>query len=413
MTRILAAAAFALALAGAARADMPTAAVPEAVGLSSERLGRITSVFEAEIASGALPGAQVLIQRQGRLAYAETFGVRDPEVGDALADDAIYRIYSMTKPIVSVGLMMLVEEGKVQIGDPVSKWIPALGGLQVANAPRPDAGDDEVELVAAKRDITVQDLLRHTSGLTYGVFGDSWVKRKYKAAGIHLKDRNTGAMTAALGELALMYQPGEVWHYSRSTDVIGYLIEVVSGQSLGDYLAERIFAPLGMVDSGFYVPADQLHRVVEPQAVPGTDEKPAYLDPAVDPVYESGGGGLFSTAHDYLRFTTMMLNGGELDGVRLLGPRTVDLMTSNHLAADMPTWHPGYGFGLGFSVRTHSGLSSWPGVPGEYWWAGYAGTLFWVDPAAEMIVIYMSQQTYNRRHYRTMLRDLVNQAIID
>ncbi len=189
MTRIFAAAAFALALATAAHADMPPSALPEAVGLSSERLARITSVFEAEIASGALPGVQVLIQRQGRLAYAETFGVRDPEVGDALAADAIYRIYSMTKPIVSVGLMMLVEEGKVQIGDPVSKWIPELGGLQVASAPRPDAGD--AELVAAKRDITVQDLLRHTSGLTYGVFGDSWVKRKYKAASIHLKTQRT------------------------------------------------------------------------------------------------------------------------------------------------------------------------------------------------------------------------------
>ena len=191
MTRIFAAAAFALALATAAHADMPPSALPEAVGLSSERLARITSVFEAEIASGALPGVQVLIQRQGRLAYAETFGVRDPEVGDALAADAIYRIYSMTKPIVSVGLMMLVEEGRVQIGDPVSKWIPELGDLQVANAPRPDAGDSEVELVAAKRDITVQDLLRHTSGLTYGVFGDSWVKRKYKAASIHLKTQRT------------------------------------------------------------------------------------------------------------------------------------------------------------------------------------------------------------------------------
>jgi CubicO group peptidase (beta-lactamase class C family) len=401
----------ALVLGGQAWAQFPDAAVPESVGLSSERLAKLSAVMQSEIDQGNLPGVSVMIQRRGKIAYFETFGVQNPDTGAAMPKDGIFRIYSMTKPIVSVGLMMLAEEGKLAITDPVSNWIPELGGLQVAIETNEDPSG--AVLVDAKRDLTVQDLLRHTSGLTYGVFGKSWVKSKYLEAGIHKKDRSTGEMTKLLGTLPLMWQPGEVWEYSRSTDVLGHLIEVISGQSLGDYLAEKIYAPLGMTDTGFYVPASEIGRVVEPQIDPSTGKKPAYLDPKVDPTYESGGGGLFSTTHDYSRFTRMMLGGGELDGARLLGRKTVELMTSNHLAPGIRTWHAGYGFGLGFAVRTEQGQAGWPGSVGEYWWAGYGGTLFWVDPAEELIVIYMSQQTHNRRVYRRKLRYLVSQAIID
>jgi CubicO group peptidase (beta-lactamase class C family) len=317
----------------------------------------------------------------------------------------------MTKPFVSVAVMMLVEEGKLQISDPVSNWIPELGGLEVA------VEDAEAEggatLVPAKRDMTVHDLLRHTSGLTYGVFGDSWVKRAYKQAGINKKDQTTAEMTAKLGELPLMYQPGEVWEYSRSTDVLGTLVEVISGQPLDDFLKARIFDPLGMTDTGFYIPPGELNRAAQPQLDPSTGKKPDYIDVAVDPVFLSGGGGLVSTTHDYLRFARMMLGGGALEGVRLLGRQTVEFMTANHLSPGMRMWFPGYGFGLGFAVRTDRGLAGWSASPGEYWWAGYAGTLFWIDPAEDMIVLYMTQQTAMRQHYRELIRNLVNQAIID
>ncbi|MFP6757995.1 MAG: serine hydrolase [Alphaproteobacteria bacterium] len=411
MIKRLAAFVAALMLANGAWAQFPDTAVPESVGLSSEGLAKLGAVLQAEIDSGALPGVSVMIQRRGRIAYFETFGVQNPDTGAAMPKDGIFRIYSMTKPIVSVGLMMLAEDGKLSITDAVAKWIPELGGLKVAVETA--QGPTGATLVAAKRDITVQDLLRHTSGLTYGVFGKSWVKSKYLAAGIHHKDRSTAAMTKVLGTLPLMHQPGEVWEYSRSTDVLGRLIEVITGQSLGDYLEDRIYQPLGMTDTGFFVPPSELGRVVEPQIDPSTGKKPNYLDPATDPIYESGGGGLFSTTHDYSRFTRMMLNGGELDGVRLLGRKTVALMTANHLAPGIKTWHPGYGFGLGFSVRIEQGQAGWPGSVGEYWWAGYGGTLFWVDPAEELIVIYMSQKTHKRRYYRRMMRYLVSQAIID
>lgn len=401
----------ALVFANAAWGQFPETAVPESVGLSSERLAKLSAVLQGEIDSGALPGVQMMIQRRGKIAYSESFGVQDPDTGVAMPKDGIFRIYSMTKPIVSVGVMMLAEEGKLSITDAVSIWIPELGGLEVAVETSEDPSG--AVMVPAKRDMTVQDLLRHTSGLTYGVFGKSWVKTQYLDAGIQRKDRSHGAMSKALGALPLMHQPGEVWEYSRSVDVLGYLIEVISGQALDDYLAERIYKPLGMTDTGFFVTRRNLSRVVEPQIDPTTGKKPSYLDPAIDPVYQSGGGGLFSTVHDYSRFTRMMLNGGELDGVRILGRKTVALMTANHLAPGIKTWHPGYGFGLGFSVRTEQGQAGWPGSVGEYWWAGYGGTLFWVDPTEELIVIYMSQQTHKRRYYRRKMRYLVSQAIID
>jgi CubicO group peptidase (beta-lactamase class C family) len=400
-----------LLVAGTAFAEFPPSAVPECVGLSSERLARIGEKLQADIDEGLLPGALVLVYRRGRIAYFETFGVQDPDTGVPMAKDSIFRIYSMTKPIVSVAVMMLVEEGKIAISEPVSNWIPELGGLEVAiEDPEAEGG---ATLVPAKRDMTVQDLLRHTSGLTYGVFGDSWVKRRYKEAGIQQKDQTTAEMTAKLGELPLMYQPGEVWEYSRSTDVLGTLVEVVSGQPLDDFLKERILDPLGMTDTGFYIPPGELHRAAQPQVDPATGKKPDYIDVAVDPVYLSGGGGLVSTTHDYLRFTRMMLGGGSLDGIRLLGRQTVEFMTANHLAPGMPMWFPGYGFGLGFAVRTERGLAAWPSSPGEYWWAGYAGTLFWIDPAEDMIVLYMTQQTAMRQHYREVIRNLAGQAIID
>ena len=397
-----------LGLAGAAVADFPPTAVPEAVGLSNERLARIGAKLEADIAAGLLPGALVLVQRRGRLAYFETFGVQDPDTGAPMVKDSIFRIYSMTKPIVSVAVMMLAEEGALTLADPISKTIPALSGLQVA-----EGDGDPPALVASKRDMTIQDLLRHTSGLTYGIFGDSWVKRQYKAAGISRKDQTAAAMTAALAALPLVAHPGEHWEYGRSTDVLGHLVAVISGQALDDFLDERILAPLAMTDSGFFIAAGDLHRAAQPQIDPATGSKPVYFDVAVDPVFLSGGGGMVSTAHDYLRFANMLLGGGAVDGVRLLGRKTVELMTADHLPPGVTTPFSGYGFGLGFAVRTARGLAGVPSSIGEYSWAGYAGTYFWVDPAEQMIVITMSRQTARRRHYRRLIRNLVNQAIID
>ena len=379
-----------------------TPVAPESVGLSSERLALIGTTLQAGIDADEIPGAVVLVARRGGVAYYEAFGYRDKAAGDAMRKDAIFRIYSMTKPIVSVAAMTLHEEAKLYLSQPISVHLPAFKGMRVGPHFEP-----------AARAITVQDLLRHTSGLTYAFIGSGAIKDLYKQAGMaeFELDMSITEYAERMAELPLLYQPGTVWDYGRSTDVLGALIEAVSGTTLDAYMRERVLVPLGMSDSGFWVPESERHRVAEPLS-------DTLIDITAPPAMLAGGHGIVSTVMDYARFCQMMLEEGSLDGVRVLGPETVAYMTADHLgdiSRDGTVYlpGPGYGFGLGFAVRTHAGRSRWPGSVGEYFWGGYAGTYFWIDPTKEMIVVYMMQSVKQRAHYRMTLRNLVNQAIMD
>jgi CubicO group peptidase (beta-lactamase class C family) len=387
-------------------------AVPEDVGLSTAGLARLGSVMRGEIERGRVPGAVALVARRGRLAYFESYGRRDPRSPDPMARDSIFRIYSMTKPIVSVAAMMLWEEGRFLLSDPIEKYLPELGRRQVAVV-----RGAEIELVDAERPITIQDLLRHTSGLTYEFRGGGPVHKMYTAERIYSRNQSNADQVTALAKLPLLHQPGTKWEYSRSTDVLGRLIEVLSGLTLGEYLQRHIFAPLGMVDTAFYVPAPGHGRLAEAFAKdPDTGAGVQLINVHDAPKFESGGGGLVSTAGDYARFLQMLLNGGRLDGVRFLSRKTLELMTADHLgpitgAPDLLL--PGYGFGLGFAVRLQPGIAHVPGSVGQYFWGGLAGTTFWVDPAEALFAIMLIQGPGQRDYFRNLFRDLVYAAFDD
>jgi len=387
---------------------LPRVKTPETVGLSSERLARVRAVTLGHIETGHVPGAVILVARQGKIAYFESLGFRDRAAGAPMTTDALFRLYSMTKPITSVAVMMLVEEGRLQISDPVSQYLPELAKRKVGVEKTDAAGQKTLELVDAAREITVQDLLRHTSGFTYGSRGESLVHRAYRDAKVGSRDDSNAELVAKLGRLPLLYQPGTRWEYGVSTDVLGRLVEVVSGKTLGAFFAERIFRPLGMTDTAFWVPAEKLRRAAEPWQRPDGPPMTVRFQVGVQARYESGGGGLVGSTLDYLRFSTMLLNGGELNGVRLLGRKTVEFMTADHLGA-IPIAAPGLGFGLGVQVRRETGIATLPGTAGEYGWAGNGGTLFWVDPRERMIVLYMVQvsdfdRTMLRNQFRTMMQ---------
>ena len=387
-------------------------ATPEDVGLSTAGLARLGSVMRGEIERGRVPGAVALVARRGRLAYFESYGRRDPRSPDPMARDSIFRIYSMTKPIVSVAVMMLWEQGRFLLSDPIEKYLPELGRRQVAVV-----RGAEIELVDAERPITIQDLLRHTSGLTYEFRGSGPVHKMYTAERIYSRNQSNADQVATLAKLPLLHQPGTKWEYSRSTDVLGRLIEVLSGLTLGEYLQRHIFAPLGMVDTAFYVPAPGHGRLAEAFAKdPDTGAGVQLINVHDAPKFESGGGGLVSTAGDYARFLQMLLNGGRLDGVRFLSRKTLELMTADHLgpitgAPDLLL--PGYGFGLGFAVRLQPGIAHVPGSVGQYFWGGLAGTTFWVDPAEELFAIMLIQGPGQRDYFRNLFRDLVYAAFDD
>ncbi|HTE14054.1 MAG TPA: serine hydrolase domain-containing protein [Burkholderiales bacterium] len=389
-------------------------ATPESVGVSTQALAKLGSVLQAEIAAGGLPGTVMLISRHGKVVHFEADGMRDKEAGVPMTKDSIFRMASMTKPITSVAIMMLVEAGKINIADPASKYLPELKGLQVGVESKDAAGNTVLTRVPARRELTVQDLLRHTSGLTYGHRGASsvLVKKTYVDAGEQARDHTNAELVTKLSKTVLAFQPGTRWEYGRSTDVLGRIVEVVSGMTLGQFFEARIFKPLGMVDSFFSVPADKVARVAHPMIEPATGKRPNVTDPRQAQRFESGGGGLFSTAPDYLRFTTMLLNGGELDGVRLLSPKTVEHMASDHLGAVPGSNYPGFGFGLGFAVRTHTGMNDMPGSVGEYLWGGAQGTWFWIDPKEKLIAIFMSQRAGDARiYYRRLVKNLVAQTL--
>lgn len=385
---------------------------PAEIGLSEDGLKRLSAAFTREIESKTLPGMVALLARRGRIGFVESLGVRDPKSGAKMSAESIFRIYSMTKMIVSVATMMLLEEGRLLLGDPLSKYLPAFAKPKVAV----ESGG-HVELVPAAREITIQDLLRHTSGLIYEFRGEGTVYKRYIEAKIARRDQTNSDHAATLATLPLNFHPGSRWEYGRSTDVLGRVLEVIEGKPLGEVLSTRILRPLGMVDTGFHVPASELHRVAEPfDKDPDTGEAVSLLDPREPPMFQSGGGGLFSTAQDCARFGLMLQSGGALGGVRLLGRKTVAFMTADHLGTipgvDVMTG-PGFGFGLGFAVRLADGLATSAGSTGQSYWGGIAGTVLWVDPREELVAILLTQAPGRREYYRALFRNLVYAALAD
>ena len=399
---------------------LPTA-TPEEVGLSSPRLARATEVVKGEIAKGRYPGAVAIVARRGKIAYFEALGQRDPQTGAPMTKDAIFRLYSMTKPFTSVAMMMLVEDGRVVLSDPVSKYLPKLNGLQVI-VPQRDAqpGRTGSVLVKSDREMTIQDLLRHTSGLVYGgLTANGEVKELYAREGVDWYGVTPAEQIERLSRVPLAHQPGSAWEYGLSTDVAGRVIEVVSGVTLGQFLQERVWSPLEMTDTSFKVPDGKTTRLAQPFSKdPVTGQDVALLDVTVAQKNDAGGAGSAGTASDYARFCQMMLNGGQLDGARLLGRATVAHMTADHLGdirVASPTLAPGYGFGLGFAVRRATGINPMTGSAGEYRWGGAAGTAFWIDPKEQTVVVWMTQgQPGPRRSEdRDLFRQLVEAAIVD
>ena len=398
---------------------LPTAK-PEEVGLSSQRLARATEVVKGQIAKGRYPGVVALVARRGKVVYFEALGRRDPQSGAAMTKDAIFRLYSMTKPFTAVAMMMLVEDGKVLLNDPVSRYLPALNALHVS-VPRVDAQSGTVtySLVPPEQEMTIQDLLRHTSGLVYDTTSHSAVRQAYLKEGVTWKDVTPAEQIERLAKVPLAHQPGHAWEYSISTDVTGRVIEAITGGTLGQFFQERLFAPLQMVDTGFLVPAAKARRLAQPFAKdPVTGEPVALLDVTVPQKNDAGGAGAAGTVADYARFSQMLLNGGHLGGARLLGRMTVAQMTADHLG-DIPVASPilarGYGFGLGVAVRKETGLHWVTGSAGEYRWAGAAGTSFWVDPKEQMVVVWMTQGQPGQRRAedRDLFRQLVQAALVD
>jgi CubicO group peptidase (beta-lactamase class C family) len=390
---------------------------PEEVGLSSERLSRLNAYALAEVESGRIAGAVSLVARRGRIVHLEAVGKADIEEGRDLREDSIFRIMSMTKPIVSLAVMMLHEEGRFLLDDPISKFIPELAKRRVAVVPEGDpVAPEALETVPAAREITIHDLLTHQSGLTYGFLNQGPVGEIYRRARLLENVADNGELIRRLSELPLVHQPGTAFEYSHSTDVLGRLVEVVSGQTLDRFLAERILEPLGMNDTKFYLSAEDADRLVTLyQRGDAAPLKP--LDRAresrivVGPkTFFSGGGGLVSTARDYYRFLQMLLNGGELDGTRLVSEKTVELMTRDHVRKEISI-HPGYGFGLGFAVRQELGKGRTLGSEGDYTWGGIFNTVFWVDPQEELILIFLTNFSPYDLDQRWYVKTLVYQAI--
>ncbi len=406
---------------------------PESLGLSAQRLNNISTVFRKHVEEGKLPGVVFMIARNGKLVYADAVGSLDPAKQKPMPDDAIFRIYSMSKPLVSVAAMILVEDGVIQLTDPVSKFLPSMKNLQISVA-RVDAefAKTTYAQVPAQREMTVQDLLRHSAGLVYGeITSNLPVKDAYKQGRLYrtetnfdIRDLTPSQEIEAFSRAPLAHQPGTVWEYSLASDLLGRVIESASGQRLADFMKQRLFVPLRMPDTGFWVQRSDLGRVAEPLPTDIDGNKTVHLiDVSQVPANDSGGAGGVSTAADYLRFSQMLLNGGELDGRRVLSRTTVSLMTADHLGdrismaltpGELLLGTPGYTFGLGFAVRMQQGIAGIPGSQGEFTWGGYAGTYFWIDPQERIVAVYMTQAPGPMRaYYRRLFRQLVYASIID
>ncbi|WP_395685407.1 serine hydrolase domain-containing protein [Caenimonas koreensis] len=379
--------------------------------LNRKGLAHLRDAFESNIERGRIPGAITVVALGGHVEMFDTLGMQDHAAGKAMQADAIFRIYSMTKPLVSLASVMLMEDGVLQPVDPVSKWLPEFAGQKVAI----EEGSSIVRYESVRREATVHDLLRHTAGLTYEFLGSSPVQKLYEAANVTDRSRTNREFSQMFAQLPLAHQPGSCWQYSRATDVLGAVVEAASGQALGAFMKERIFDPLGMKDTSFNVPHEQLHRMAEPFANdPDTGARVVMMDANETAAYESGGGGLFSTAADYIRFLQLMRNRGSLDGARLVSRKAVEWMTSDHLGgipANGDLLPAGHGFGLGFAVRTASGLAPQPGSPGQYFWSGIGGTLFFVDPAEDLFAMMLTQAPNQRIYFRNLFRHLVYGAL--
>jgi len=393
--------------------------LPVATGFSPEGLARVGDYIRNEITTGRIPGAVLLIQQHGQAVLSESFGVRDADSKRPMTTDTIFRLYSMSKAITSAAAMMLVDDGKLRLDDPVSKYIPAFAEVKVAVEKRDENGRPVLASEPVSRPIRIEDLLRHTSGLTYGFYGDSMVRKLYANADLFDGDFDNALFAERLAKLPLAEQPGTLWDYGHSTDVLGRVIEVVSGQSLFQFEKERLLGPLGMTETEFYLAVDAKRpRVAEPlPADRFTGPIAGIKDPILPRRWESGGAGMVGTIADYGRFAQMLLNGGALDGRRYLKPETIALMTSDHIGPETKIVRDSYyfpgetsGFGLGFAVRTAvPANTSWP--TGEYRWDGVAGTFFFIDPKDDMFAICMMQSPSQRERIQTELKALIYRAL--
>jgi CubicO group peptidase (beta-lactamase class C family) len=399
----------------AAGADAFPAARPEAVGLSSARLERLAQAIKRDVDQGRMPGAVVAVARKGKLAYYEAFGFADRAANVPMPRDAIFALASMTKPMVAVATLILAEQGDLLLNDPVGNYLPELRGMKVATAKG---------LEPARREPTLQDMLRHTAGVSYGNRGDTPLHKLYESKLISAANQSGADFLRELGQLPLHFQPGTAWEYSHGLDVAGLAVEAVTRKRLGEFLEERLFAPLGMRDTGFVVPASKAARIAKPLPVDPDSGKPiAFRVPVTPWQYDCGGGCASGTALDYVRFAQMLLDKGTANGGRVLSRKSVEYMTANQLGAnvDASRLHEfavehmdGFGFGLGVAVRTQAGVAGVPGTPGEFLWSGAQGTMFWVDPKEEMVAVFLAATPGPiRRHYRELVKQLVEQAIVD
>ncbi|MDO8977770.1 MAG: serine hydrolase domain-containing protein [Afipia sp.] len=401
-------------------ADSAMRVYPANAELSPQRLERITDYFNAEVSNAKIAGAAVLIQRHGKQTYLKSFGKIDTVSGEPMTPDAIFRIHSMSKPVTSVTAMMLVDDGKLKLDDPLSKYIPSFATVKVGVETKAENGDPMLKLVEPDRAITIEDLLRHSSGITYGFYGKGLVRNAYANANLFADGTDNASLAEKIARLPLAEQPGTLWDYGHSMDILGRVIEVVSGKSLFEFEKERLFGPLGMTDTAYYVADPAKHRrIAEPISSDSIFRTGRARNPRLFTKWESGGGGLLSTVGDFSRFAQMLLNGGELDGRRYLKPETFANMTANHIAPATAVkrgayYFPGdgFGYGLGFGVRTEPGNATPPppGSLGEIKWDGAGGTYFWIDRGQDMFVILMIQSPSERGRIQPALKAMVYDA---
>lgn len=394
---------------------------PEDVGMSSDRLAVIGKVLNADIAAGRLPGAVLAIVRKGKLVYFEAFGYRDKAARIPMTTDTIFNIASMTKPLTTVAALTLLEQGRLSIDDPLSKYLPQFANMRVALLN--PTGDAILDTVPAKRPITLQDLMRHTSGVIYGNRGVTAVHKLYPQSTPAVSAMTGVELADTFSRLPLLHQPGAVWDYGFGLDLAGLVVETIEKRSLGEYLQERVFTPLGMASSGFVIPPGQVSRYAKALPTDPVTGQPQSLVPDLSKPLklECGGGCAHSTAGDYMRFALMLLNKGTYGGARVLGRKTVEYMVSNQLGPEVknlianadPT-RADYGFGLGVAVRTTPGIATMMGSVGDFNWPGSSGTNWWADPKEDLAVVFMAHTPGAMRwHYRQVINAMVEQAIVD
>jgi CubicO group peptidase (beta-lactamase class C family) len=395
--------------------------IPAGARFNPQKLERIGEYFRDQIAGGKIPGAALLIQQHGKPVYREFFGVRDIASKAPMTDDTIFRLYSMTKPITSVAAMMLIDEGKLRLDDPVAKYIPSFAKARVGVEQKAENGDKVLELVPVKRPITIFDLMTHTSGITYGFYGESMVRRAYGNARIYDGDFDNAEFAERIAQLPLAEQPGTLWDYGHSTDILGRVIELVSGKSLLQFERDSLLGPLGMIDTAFYVTDPEKHKRIALPMPADRDFRVGFeSSPDMFMKWESGGGGMVSTLADLARFSQMLLNGGSLDGKQYLSPKAFELMTSDHVGKDSGIardyfYFPGdgFGFGLGFGVRTDSGNAKPPppGSLGELKWDGASGCYFVIDRKQDLFFVLLEQTPSERQRIQTAVKKMIYEAL--